>query len=100
MFGVELPLVLSVFSPVFNINVGHSIKDHLEFVGLEHTNQVLGYNLVNTVLYSVKGSFDGFSAQLFHTKDYKPNHTKTQYRDFCWNHQPQCLFRFKLIIFP
>ena len=54
VFGVELALVVCVFPPILDINVGHSIEDHFKFIGLKYAQQILGNDLIDTVLYSCK----------------------------------------------
>lgn len=86
VFGVELPLVVSVFPPVLDINIGHSIEYHFKFIWLKYTQQVLWYNLIDTILNRSKRPLNRLSTQMFHTKEYKQKHTMTKCRGSYWSH--------------
>ncbi len=54
MLGGELAFIVSVFPPVLNINIRHTIEDHLKLKGLKDTDKILGDNFIDTILDSIE----------------------------------------------
>jgi hypothetical protein len=62
VFLLVFSLVVGVESPVLDIDVGHSVEQHLHLVGQEDFEQLLWDDFVEALAQVVDGAYDLFLA--------------------------------------